>query len=112
MIKQKIDLKTAFANKCNLDFNSLLMVLQANKPIFWSWGAVGWCRIGEKALRFKSNGYHHKGHVYISLNGKDLYDVLLTSMMGTIIDEIKDIYWDDLVEIIDNRIEKIPEYIR
>ena len=45
-----------------------------------------------KVLRFKVNGHHHKGHVYVAVNGSDLYDVYLTTTRGNIVKEIKDIF--------------------
>jgi hypothetical protein len=52
------------------------------------------------------------GHVYIALNGMDLYDVYLTSNRGTIKQRTPEmgLYFDQLVEWIDDKVERIPEY--
>jgi hypothetical protein len=36
----------------------------------------------------------------------------IISNRGTIKDTYKDVYFDDLVSVIDDRIEKIPDYVR
>lgn len=75
----------------------------------WSWGARNW--IGdENSLTFRVGARRHKGYVKITLNGSDLYDIKLISTHGNVKDEFKDIYFDQMVEVIDDRIEKIPEY--
>jgi hypothetical protein len=110
----KINLAEHFKACRDINPNETLQLLRSSQSIFWSWGATAFTVITEKgykkALRFKSNGYKHKGHVYISVNGMDLYDVLLTSTMGTIVKEIKDLYFDQLVKVIDENIEKQTNY--
>ena len=100
-----------------LDPNELMALLQADKPKFWSWGATGF-KVDNmrkpRMLRFKSNGYKHKGHVYIFVNGSDLFDVYLTTTQGTIV-EVSDgmgLYFDMLTDWIDTRIEKLDDYVR
>jgi len=58
------------------------------------------------------SGHHHKGHVYIFVNGMDLFDVYLTTNRGTIVHKSGDmgLYFDQLVEWIDEKVERIPEY--
>ena len=46
----------------------------------------------------------------IFVNGLDLFDVYLTTLQGTIKDKIEGLYFDQLVEWIDEKIEKIPAY--
>jgi len=62
------------------------------------------------ALRFFVTGRKHRGHVYIALNGFDLYDIYYTTPKGKIVNKDTDIFCDDLTDIIDERIEKIAEY--
>ena len=86
------------------------------KMDFWKfacWGATAWTVDNQRKprmLRFKVSGMKHKGHVYIFLNGSDLYDVYLTTTQGTI-KEISDgshggLYFDMLTDWIDSRVEK------
>lgn len=93
------------------DCNETLQVVSHNKIVFYSWGATAFKNYQNKILRFKVNGHHHKGHVYIVVNGSDLYDVYLTTTRGNIVKEMKDIYFDELQTRIDNAIERIEEYI-
>jgi hypothetical protein len=60
-------------------------------------------------LKFKVSGLKYKGWVLVALNGKDLYDVYYYRVRGAdaILDDIdSDVYAEDLVNIIDAKIEK------
>lgn len=74
------------------------------KQIVWSWGAHAWTG-GEDFLEFKVQGYKLKGFVRITLNGLDLYDICFKNHKGEAIKEIKDVYNEDMVDIIDNEVE-------
>ena len=91
----------------------LISLLQSNRNIFWSWGAHNFIVDRMKSprmFRMLVNGHHHKGHVYIFLNGLDLFDVYYTSNRGTIKKISKDLYFDMLVNDIDTTIKKISAY--
>jgi hypothetical protein len=77
-----------------------------------SWGAHAWTKMNKALLRFKVEARRHKGHIYIAVNGADLFDVFLTSVQGRIIKEFHDVFIEDLISTIDNEIERIPEYNR
>ena len=108
--KVKIDPATHFAKQRDMNCNETMALLQSEGTRFWSWGAHAFTNIKNKALRMKVEGHHHKGHVYISVNGMDLYDVHLTNLDGTLKEEITDIYFDDLFNTIDKKVEYISEY--
>jgi hypothetical protein len=55
-------------------------------------------------------GNHHKGYVFITLNWTDTYIVYIINIRGNILNKYEMVYFDDLVEIIDNRIEKVKDY--
>ena len=74
------------------------------KQIVWSWGAHAWAG-GEDFLEFKVQGYKLNGFVRITLNGLDLYDITLKNLKGEVVKEIKDVYNEDMVNIIDNEVE-------
>jgi hypothetical protein len=76
----------------------------------FSWGAHNWVNFQNKALRFTVQGRHFRGHVYIFLNGADLYDVYYCSNRGNIKMIDTDMYFDQLTEIIDRKVEYVPEY--
>ena len=75
-----------------------------------SWGAHAWTKMNNKVLRFKVEAHRHKGHIYVAVNGADLFDIYLTTTKGTIKKEFKDIYIEDFISIVDEEIERIEEY--
>jgi hypothetical protein len=95
----------------------LQALLHSNMMKFWSWGShafrVETRRKAVVMFRMTVSGHHHhKGHVYIFLNGLDLFDVYLTTFKGKIKDRTDEmgLYADQLVDWIDEKVEKIPEY--
>jgi hypothetical protein len=92
------------------DLKETLSVLQYNRSIFWSWGVSKMINLKNKGLMMKVSGHHHKGWVLITLGWEDLYKVYIISNSGKELNAYDGVFFDDLVEIIDNRIEKIPEY--
>jgi hypothetical protein len=88
----------------SFDPKELFNALRKNR-IVWCWGAQAWTIHKDKFLRFKSNGYLHKGHVYITLGWNDTFTIIYTSLKGKVIDIQEDIYIDMLVEAIDRKIE-------
>jgi hypothetical protein len=114
-VGEKINFE-AKAKECRtLNPQELMQLLRGSMGInvFFSWGASKFIVDNMKNPRmFRMNvqGHHHKGHVYIFVNGSDLFDVYLTSNQGTIKKFVEDLYFDQLVEWIDDNIERIPEY--
>ena len=99
-------------NKGEREFNTreTLLLLQQNKSIFWSWGVSKMVNLQNKGLMFKVSGHHHKGWVLVTLGWEDLYKVYIVSNTGKYLDEYTGIFFEDLQEVIDNRIEKIADY--
>lgn len=73
--------------------------------VFWSWGSHALTNLNGKGLRMTVSGFRHKGHVYILLNGADLFDVILTTNRGTVKQVFTDIYLDQLLELVDDAVE-------
>lgn len=93
----------------------LMSLLRSSGPIFMSWGACDFTvdnKNSPKVFRMRVSGHHHKGFVYIFLNGMDLFDVYLTTSKNIIKERTEEegLYFDQLVEWIDDRIEKISSY--
>jgi hypothetical protein len=91
----------------------LLQLLRMDIMVFCSWGAQKFIVDNKKTpklFRMTVNGHHHKGYVYITLNFLDLFDVYLVNKKGVIKDKMTDLYFDQLVEAIDEKIEKIDAY--
>ena len=97
---------------CKMEFNvtETLQVLMTNKPMYWSWGVTDLTSLESKGLVFKVRGHHHKGWVLITLDWTDTYNVDIINNKGEVIQHFDMVYFDMLSEIIDNRIERIPEY--
>jgi hypothetical protein len=96
--------------ECEFSVKETLLQMNVNPPILWSWGMNDLTNVQNKGLLFKVNGHHHKGYVFITLSFMDTYTVRIVGTDGVIKDTYTDVYFDDLVEIIDNRIEKIADY--
>lgn len=75
-----------------------------------SWGAQNWGFFNEQWLRFQVDGHHHKGWVYIVLALNDTYTIYYTNLDVLIVDKREEVYIDELVQVLDKRIEFIDEY--
>ena len=88
----------------------------------WSWAAHGWTAIADNTLAFKVNAHHFKGIVCIILDeGHDLYEIHFLendSVSGSFKKPSKKfpslfgVYCDQMVDLIDEKIERIPAYFR
>lgn len=109
-VGQKID--HASFTKTHREFYSMQELVNTIQRLaaVWSWGAHAWTKMNSHCLRFMVQGHHHKGHVYIVVNGDDLFDIYLTTSRGTIKHIMTDIYVDMLIETIDEKVERIPAY--
>ena len=85
-------------------------ILLSQPTIIMSWGFQS-PRIINQGLSFFVNGFKHKGNVSIKYNeGQDLFDVNLIDETGKIVDTINMVYFDQLVEVIDERVEITDDY--
>lgn len=64
----------------------------------------------DMVYRFTVSGHNHKGHVYIELDFTDTFNIYYTSNRGAVKKTREGIYIDQLVEILDEDIERIPDY--
>ena len=90
--------------------NYILHILNSSGPILWSWGAENFC-ISEynemPALKFKVNGYLHKGDVIVVYNGGgDCFEVYCFDDNSKIVKSNDDVYLNELVYVIDAMVEK------
>jgi len=111
-IGEKINLKEAVCREMNIqEIHQVVGGSGINRA--GSWGFHNACEtVKNKAYRFTANGHHHKGHVHIVLNFMDTFDIYYTSNQGTIKKKQEGIYIDQLIEVLDNTIERIDEYVR
>lgn len=65
----------------------------------------------EDSVEFKVNGFLHQGNVRITfIEGADLFQVCLYDEDGALKEQIDDVYFDNLTEIIDQKVEKCENY--
>ena len=85
-------------------------ILKFQKTVLLSWG-IHRPVVIKLGLRFRVNGFLHKGIVEILYNeGADLFDVYLINEDGTLKELIDGVYFDELVDTIDDHVEKVPNY--
>ncbi|MEA4983208.1 MAG: hypothetical protein VB066_10890 [Paludibacter sp.] len=62
-------------------------------------------------LKFTVNGFKHKGMVQVKYNeGADLFDIFLIDKDDMVKETIEGVYFDELVNTIDNHVELVPNY--
>ena len=115
-VGEKIDI-TEIIKSCRVfDPRETLAQLRGMNPYkFGCWGATKFIVDNmrkPRMLRFWVTGMKHTGHVYIFLNGADLYDVYITTSRGTITHKSGDmgLYFDMLTDWIDDRVEKTERH--
>jgi hypothetical protein len=96
------------------------LVQQSDRAILWSWGISKWVALTDHTLALRVHARRLDGIVCITLDeGQDLYnitffsnkrfsDVLLNPSKKY--EDIDGVYCDQLIEVIDDIIERIPEY--
>ena len=89
-----------------LDPEETLLILKSNTSIFMSWGVE--LVFSEGGM--KVNGHHHKEWVLITLGWDDWYRVHILSDGGEVLDSYSEVCFDELVQIINDRIELVEEY--
>ncbi len=85
-------------------------ILLSQPTILMSWGFLS-PRAIQNGLSFHVHGFIHTGRVIIKYNeGQDLFDVYLENQNDEIIDTINMVFFDQLVNVIDDRVEKTDDY--
>ena len=85
----------------------ILTILRSQLMVVFSWGFNSPKRLpDDKGLRFNVEGFKYRGVVEVIYNiGSELFEVHLSD--GT---KVEDVYLDNLVEVIDNLVEKTSNY--
>lgn len=87
----------------------IMQILRSQLMVMWSWGFNSPIAI-EDGLRFKVQGFKFRGIVEVVYNeGSDLFDVSFIKA-GKVIKTIDGVFFDMLVETIDNYVEKTSDY--
>ena len=89
---------------------TLTLLKRTNMNVWFSWGVSNLINIQDKGLLMKVRGNHHKGYVFVTLGYEDLYQVHIISTQGNIKESIEGIFFDNLQEVIDRKIERVSEY--
>lgn len=88
----------------------IMQILGTQTMIVMSWGFHNPVAI-DNGLKFKVQGYLHTGWVEVIYNeGKDLFEVKTINKDASIKEVSEDVYFDCLVEVIDNMVEKCKNY--
>jgi hypothetical protein len=111
-MKQKLMLRESVMKLVLEEFNTdeTLSVLRSNLQTFWSWGVEKIFNVEGRGLMMKVNGHHHKGWVLITLGWDDWYRVHILTQFGEVLDSYNGVGFDELIGVIDDRIERIEEY--
>lgn len=90
----------------------ILSILRLELMVVFSWGFHSPMALPDDGgLAFKVDGFKHRGWVFVKYNeGKDLFDIELRGNDMTIISVIEDVYFDQLVNVIDHAVERTSDY--
>lgn len=90
----------------------ILSILRMELMVVFSWGFHSPMALPDDGgLAFKVDGFKHRGWVFVKYNdGKDLFDVELRDNRLKVIENIEDVYFDQLVNVIDNAVEHTENY--
>jgi hypothetical protein len=97
------------------DFNieDALNNLTRNRSIWWSWGVEKITKLKHgksvRGMSFQVNGMKFQGVVVVTVNGLDYYEVRFLKEDGSF-ELFGDIFCDNLVQVIDEYVEKQPNY--
>lgn len=87
-----------------------MQLLRLNPIWMMSWAARNFTRFEDKALFFTVSGHHHKGIVLITLAWDDTYTVRLLSNQWNEKAKFVNVFFDELAELIDEKVERIKDY--
>lgn len=98
-------------NKIDLEMGKYIYNILLSQPtILMSWGFESPMVI-KLGLQFKVNGFKHKGLIRIVYDeGADLFDISLIGVDNFVKETIEGIYFDQLVEVIDDHVERVDNY--
>ena len=87
----------------------IISILRTQLMVMWSWGVNSPIAI-KNGLRFKVQGFKFGGVVEVVYNeGSDLFNVSFIKA-GKVVKTIDGVFFDMLVSVIDNYVEKTSDY--
>ena len=88
----------------------ILKILCSNLKTIWSWGFENPIRL-RNGIKFSVSGFIFVGNIEIIYNeGTDLFDISFYNSNGLLQKRLDDIYVDQLVDVIDENVERVPDY--
>jgi hypothetical protein len=92
--------------------NYIMQILKSQVIKMWSWGFNSPKSLpNNKGLKFKVNGFKHRGWVEVIYDeGTDAFNINLLNNRNNVVKQINGAYIDNLVDIIDNAVEKTDNY--
>ena len=92
--------------------NYIMRILRSQLMVMYSWGCSNFKALpNNEGLIFHVSGFKHDGWVKVVLDeGADLFDIFYLDNDKQIQKSQKGIYLDELVQTIDNEIEKTENY--
>ena len=88
----------------------IMSILKTQLMVVWSWGFHQPIAL-ENGLRFKVTGYKFRGVVDVVYNeGSDLFDLSFIKR-NKVVKSIEGVFFDSLVEVIDDYVEKTNDYV-
>ena len=87
----------------------IMIILKTQLMVVWSWGFHQPVAI-ENGLQFRVQGFKFRGVVSIVYNeGSDLFDLSFIKR-NKVVKSIDGVFFDSLVEVIDDYVEKTTDY--
>ena len=87
----------------------IMSIFKSQLTVVWSWGFHKPVAIKD-GLQFKVQGYKFKGVVEVAYDeGRDLFDVRFIKS-NKVVNMIKGVYFDMLIDTIDDYVERTPDY--
>lgn len=92
--------------------NYIYSILKSQPMIIFSWGFnKPMALVNDEGLIFQVNGFKHQGQVKVIYHaGKDLFVVILLDSKNNEVLRIDEVFFDQLVEVIDNAVELVDDY--
>lgn len=90
----------------------ILSIFSTQPYVVMSWGVCKFAALqGDSVIIFHVQGYKFNGWVKVLYDeGSDLFNIIYLSNKGDTVNEQKGIYFDELVNTIDNYVEKTQDY--
>ena len=87
----------------------IMSILKTQLTVVWSWGFHKPVSI-KNGLQFKVQGYKFKGVVEVAYDeGRDLFNLRFLKA-NKVVNTIEGVFFDSLVEVIDDFVEKTADY--